>query len=151
MTKPQCLSPRDSAASGCVFRQLALQSLALLMVAALALSVLGPMLDHHFAERHPGHLHLGSAGPNHSHSYQDNHSHSGSWMYGPVEKGSPSDGVVSVMPNDGAGHVATDIAAPLLVRPLRLGGDGGSVRQPFSANGALTGVVAPPSKRPPRA
>lgn len=153
MTGPQRLNPHDSAASGCVFRQLALQSLALLVVSALALSALGPMLDHHFAERHPGHLHLylGSAGPDHSHSYQDNHSHNGSQMYGPAEKGKPPEGVAFVMPNDGTGHLAADIAAPLLVRLLRLGGGGGIIRQPFTADGALTGVVVFPSKRPPRA
>ena len=124
------------------------------MVAALAISTLGPMLDHHFAERHPGHLHLylGAATPAHSHSYQAGHSHHGSWMYGPAEQGSASDGIAYVMPNDGAGHVAADIAAPLLLRPLRLVGDGGgSVLQPFSGGGVLTGVDVPPSKRPPQA
>ena len=124
------------------------------MVAALALSSLGPMLDHHFAERYPGHQHLylGTALPDHSHNYQNAHAHYGSWMYGPAATGSPSDGVVFLMANDGMGHVAADISAPLLVRPLRLGGDGGgSILQPFAGDDALTGVVVPPSKRPPRA
>ena len=49
---------------------------AYLIVAALAAPMAGPLLDHHFAERQPGHLHLGAAGYHiHSHGYEHAHLH----------------------------------------------------------------------------
>lgn len=145
----------ESTAANGELRQIAVPVLSLLMVAALTLSSLGPMLDHHFAERHPGHnhLYLGTALPDHSHSYQSSHSHYGAWMYVPADAGSPTGGIAIVMPNDGWGHVAADIAAPLVFHPLRLGGDDGGPLLKTSPDGdvALTGIIIAPSKRPPRA
>ena len=150
--RPRC---QDSAASRCVLRNLAVQTFSLLLVAALALSSLGPMLDHHFAERHTGHQHLylGSALPDHSHSYERSHAHHGEWMYGPAAVGSPSDGIVYVMPNDGSGHAAADIVMRLLVQRLRLGADDGGLflKTSPSNDDSLTGIIVAPSKRPPRA
>jgi hypothetical protein len=136
-------------------REAVLQSLALLAVVALALTSLGPMLDHHFAERHPGHQHLylGSASPDHSHAYEHSHANHGAWMYAPsASDGKRSDGVVFVMPGDGAGNGAADIATPMVVQPPRFGGDDESVlRTPATDDSTMTGVVVPPSKLPPRA
>ena len=154
MTASSRLERRDGSALNCVLRQASIQGAVLLMVMGLALSSLGPVIDHHFAERHPGHQHLylGTALPDHSHSYERSHAHYGSWMYSPAAAGSPSDGIVFFMPNDGSGHGAVDIAMPLIVQPLRLDGGGdGQILQPFSADGVLTGAVIAPSKRPPRA
>ena len=155
MTAALASACRESTAANRELRRWAVPTLSLLMVAALALSSLGLMLDHHFAERHPGHRHLylGTALPDHSHSYQSSHSHYGVWMYVPADAGSPTDGIAIVMPNDGSGHVAVDIASPLVFHPLRLGGDDGGPLLKTSSGGdfALTGVIIAPSKRPPRA
>ncbi len=42
---------------------------ALIVIAALIAPLLGPVLDHHFAERQPGHLHFGAPGE-HSHAFE---------------------------------------------------------------------------------
>ena len=77
-------------------------------------------------------------------------------MYGPLAPapdGSPSDGIVYLAPNDGAGHGAADIATPITFQPVRLGGEdaGPILRTHTDSDGALTGVIIAPSKRPPRA
>ena len=46
----------------------------MLLVASMVLPMAGPLLDHHFAERQPGHKHLGTAFF-HRHSYGPDHSH----------------------------------------------------------------------------
>jgi hypothetical protein len=52
---------------------------ATLFVVAMLFPVAGPVIDHHFAERQPGHLHLGLAGltfPNtHSHIFSSEYHH----------------------------------------------------------------------------
>ena len=49
----------------------------LLLLAALVVPSIGPLVDHHFAERQPGHRHYASASQSHTHSYQDvYHQHS---------------------------------------------------------------------------
>ena len=45
-----------------------------LLVASLVLAIAGPLLDHHFAERQPGHKHHGSA-IFHRHSHDADYSH----------------------------------------------------------------------------
>lgn len=154
MTASSRIDRPDGSAPMCALRRMAMQSAALLMVMGLALSSLGPMLDHHFAERHPGHRHLylGAALPGHSHGYERSHVHYGAWMYGPAAAGSPSGGIVFVMPNDGAGHGAADIAAPLVTHTLRLGGEGGGhILNSAPSDDTLTGISVAPSRRPPRA
>ena len=51
--------------------------MAALSLVVLFLPVLGPQLDHHFAERRPdhGHLFLGPAAPEHDHFFQDRTAH----------------------------------------------------------------------------
>ena len=141
-----------------VLRQAAMQWLALLMVMGLALTSLGPMLDHHFAERHAGHQHLylGQVSPEHSHAYQHSHAHDGVRTYGPLapaRDGEPSGDIVFLMPNDGTGHSAADMAVPAAVQPLRFGGGerGPILRTSSNGGGVLTGIVVAPSMRPPRA
>ena len=42
------------------------------LVVALVAPAFGPILDHHFAERQPGHIHFGTANPSsHVHSYAE--------------------------------------------------------------------------------
>ena len=45
-----------------------------ILVMALALPSIGPMLDHHFAERNPTHRHV-SVALDHAHGYGSSHSH----------------------------------------------------------------------------
>ncbi len=46
----------------------------LLMLAAISLPSIGPLVDHHYAERLPGHDHV-HEGPAHVHRYQMTHDH----------------------------------------------------------------------------
>ena len=134
-------------------RQLALQSLAVLVAATLALSSLGPLLDHHFAERHPGHSHLffGTAGMVHSHDFQRSHDHHGSWMYGPVLGKGGIDRVAFLMPNDGIGYGSVDLTVPVVVPALFLRGDDdvGILGTPTDPYAMLSGQTVPPPERPP--
>lgn len=107
---------------GCALKSLGVQSLALLAVAVLLLSSLGPMVDHHFAERYPahGHLFLDTAGEDHSHPFEHSHIHYDA-MYAPV----PGDqGVVFFTPNDGLGHAFADIAGSVVTPRPSFGDDG---------------------------
>ncbi|MCI0438657.1 MAG: hypothetical protein L0177_05945 [Chloroflexi bacterium] len=56
-------------------RQLAFRFSALLLLAALALPSVGPLVDHHFAERQPGHRHVAGVVQPHTHSYEDEYHH----------------------------------------------------------------------------
>ena len=48
----------------------------LLVAVALFLPAIGPLLDHHFAERQPDHLHIGESGFQvHPHDYKQVHYH----------------------------------------------------------------------------
>jgi len=135
---------------GCVLKSLGWQSLALLAVAVLLLSSLGPMIDHHFAERHPahGHLFLDAAGEDHSHPFEHPHIHYDA-MYAPA----PGDGnVIFFAPIDGMGYAFADIAGPV-VTPSPLYSDGGG---PLLGNGSdnaapLQGIALPPLRQPPKA
>ena len=53
-----------------------ISALSLLLYAAIMFPSIGPLVDHHFAERQPGHLHL-YAGAFHVHSFDHPHSHDG--------------------------------------------------------------------------
>lgn len=149
---------QDGSAIAGSLGEAAVQLLCLLLVLAIALLSLGPMLDHHFAERHPGHRHfyLGSADSSHPHGYQESHVHDSSWAYGSDGSWagmSEVDGIVFLMPNDGAGHNAADITIPMAVQSLRFGGGEGN--RPSigrdEAFTALSGASISPSVPPPRA
>ena len=139
-------------------RQLVTQSLALVLVVALALTSLGPMIDHHFVERHPGHAHLffSPADFSHSHDFQRSHDHHGSWMYGPVP-GQPdrpaTDGIAFFMPNDGIGYGSVDLTIPFMGQSLLFpeGDATGMLGAAGGPDGVLTGTTVTPPMRPPRA
>lgn len=53
-----------------------ISALSMLLYAAIMFPSIGPLVDHHFAERQPGHLHM-YAGTLHVHSFDRPHSHDG--------------------------------------------------------------------------
>ena len=129
-------------------KHLAIQSLAVLSVAALLLSALGPMMDHHFAERHPGHSHwyLGVADGDHSHPFEHYHIHYDA-MYAPA----PGDGnVVFFAPYDGMGHAQADVAGPSGTPMPRFDSDGPLLRRNGGAAAVLREVTVAPLRQPPR-
>ena len=80
---------------------------ALALLAALLLPLLGPLADHHFAERQPGHLHIYLAGVpiQHLHDHETFHPHE-STNEGPtgVENSGPVlESSVIFMPQEGEG------------------------------------------------
>ena len=158
MTASASLRAQDINCRGSLIRETAVQLLCLLLVVAIGLLSLGPLVDHHFAERHPGHQHfyLGSADPAHSHGYEDSHGHRSSWVYGaavPSDAGREPYGIVFLMPNDGAGHGAADIAVPVALQSVRFGSAAGNL-PPGGADDvetALSGASVTPSAPPPRA
>ncbi|MGH2543740.1 MAG: hypothetical protein ACRDIB_13130 [Ardenticatenaceae bacterium] len=56
-------------------KQRAIRLSAILLLATLILPSVGPLLDHHFAERQPGHRHAASVVQPHKHSYEDDYHH----------------------------------------------------------------------------
>ena len=135
---------------GCALKSLGVQSLALLAVAVLLLSSLGPMIDHHFAERHPdhGHLFLGAADEEHTHPFEHSHIHYDA-MYAPVAGG---ENVIFFAPNDGVGYAYADVTAPALTPLLRAGDDGGPLLGSRSNYATpLRGAHIPPLVPPPEA
>ena len=74
----------------------------LLLLVGLALPSVGPLVDHHFAERHPDHRHLGVAGY-HAHGLQHLH------VRIPVE-GTDSSGQSAALLNYESGPAATVVA-----------------------------------------
>lgn len=59
-----------------ILRQVFIHLPVLFVLAALLFPAVGPLVDHHFAERQPGHLHIGMAGYHaHAHGYEHAHSH----------------------------------------------------------------------------
>ena len=132
---------------------MAAQSLALLLVIALLASALGPMLDHHFAERHPGHghLYLGAVSPGHSHPFQHSHIHYDA-MYAPSPAKTAGGDVVFFAPNDGMGHAPADLTAPAVMPTLRFdGGEAPLLRNGADGGAVLRGITVPPPRRPPKA
>ena len=134
----------------CALKDLAAWSLALLALVALLLSALGPMMDHHFAERHPahGHLYLGAAGAGHTHPFEHSHIHYDA-LYAPA----PGDGsIVFLAPYDGMGHAHADVAAPAVTARLQFDQDGDlPLVKGDDMAGVLRGVTVAPLRQPPRA
>ena len=135
---------------GLTVRELATQSLALLAVAVLLVSALGPMLDHHFAERHPAHAHiyLGAVSLDHSHPFEHSHIHYDA-MYAPA----PGDEDVAFFTSyEGSGHAHADSASATNAGSLMFKhqGDPYSLKQgePFAI---LRGLSVPPLLQPPSA
>ena len=148
-------APADNSGMG-AWQHLVVSALALLVVFSLALSWMGPMLDHHFAERHPGHQHiyLGVANPEHSHEFQLFHSHNrlGTLLSAtglPLQNA--GDGIVFVTPAGGSAHGIADITVPVSAQSVSFGfGDGAGLpgihhRREAAPPGA---IVAPPTLPP---
>lgn len=90
---------------------------ALALLTALLVPLLGPLVDHHFAERQPGHVHLYLTGVSvqHLHHHEAFHSHdapvadpSGLEAAGPVLENS-----VIFMPQEGEGLSVSSIGVTL--------------------------------------
>lgn len=91
-------------------------------VSALFLLLLGPLLDHHYAERQPDHAHiyLGQFVPDHIHPYETPHAHfytqeaddgiSGSAL---LSDETPND-IVYLTSYDGMGQVFTQLTVTLI-------------------------------------
>ena len=140
----------------------AYQLLALLAVVGLLLPFLGPVVDHHFAERHPAHQHiyLGAAVPEHQHRYQAAHRHHrhqtaprpGDSRPDAYHSGGPATPAVAFLaPADGRVPVIADIAPAAAGPPLLFGGDGARPGFGYAPNAILQGVGPPPPLRPPAA
>ncbi len=91
--------------------------IALALLTALLLPLLGPLADHHFAERQPGHLHIYLAGVpiQHLHDHEALHTHEapnrgpvGFESGGPVLKNS-----VIFMPQEGEGLSVSTLGVTL--------------------------------------
>ena len=139
-----------------ILGQLAVPLASLLVVFSLSLSWFGPMLDHHFAERHPGHRHiyLGAAAGAHSHSYEGVHSHDSRELLRAMTGDAPtgdSSGVVVLSPSDGIGHGAAQLIVPATVDTLRSGADenGGLLTPRLPGDSRPTGASVSPPTRPP--
>lgn len=141
----------------------AYQLLALLAVLGLLLPFLGPVVDHHFAERHPAHQHiyLGAAVPEHQHRYQAAHRHHhhqtaprpDASRPNSYHSGGPTTPAVAFLaPADGSVPGIADIAPAAAGPPLLFGG-GDDARPGFgyAPNAVLQGVGPPPPLRPPAA
>ena len=137
--------------------QLSMQALCLMGVLSLVLFSMGPMLDHHFAERHPehNHIYLGSAIPDHTHSFESSHNHSSSQMLGILMQPAEdirSDGIVVVSSQDGTNGGAADLTVPMSLHGVRMAGDDESGIPRLSADtyATLSSISISPPMRPPR-
>ena len=139
------------------WQHLAVSAIGLLVVFSLFLSWMGPMLDHHFAERHPGHQHiyLGVANADHSHDFQPFHSHSGLGVLLAASQTleDPTDGVVFLTPTSGAAHSIADVTVPATAQSLRFGVAGGSALLGYHMRSETIppGATVAPPRHPPRA
>ena len=116
------------------------------------------MLDHHFAERHPGHQHiyLGTAYPEHRHDFQPFHSHDaigGHLLAAEQPPADMADGIVYVMPASGSGHGIADITAPATTQSVNFGlGDWPGLLGGYPQKDAIPpGASVAPPRYPPRA
>lgn len=99
--------------------------MALLAVVAVLTTVVGPVLDHHFAERQAthGHVFIDGVQPDHGHMSDDDHVHDAGE--------SIAVGVVATGDSDASGVTIDNVAPPEL---LRLGDDDPSLH--------LAGIIA---------
>ena len=97
-----------------------LQIFVLAAVSLLFLLFLGPLLDHHYAERQPDHAHiyLGQFAPDHIHPFQAPHTHfytpeanDGTSASALSSDETPSD-IVYLASYDGMGQVFTQLTVP---------------------------------------
>ncbi len=118
--------------------------------AALFLPALGPLGDHHYAERQPNHAHvyLGPAAPDHVHPFEmDGHR-----VHHRHDHAPPSGGIVYLASHDGTSPTQVDVTIPSMEgSPFALREEEhapfGIARDDTLPNDAF---IAPP-KQPPRA
>ena len=87
------------------------------LVGLLLLPFFGPLLDHHFPERRPGHSHvyLGPADPDHIHPYEasrHDHHHPESPTSGGAGHNPSSDGILYLTSHDGVGTGFIELTVP---------------------------------------
>ena len=116
------------------------------------------MLDHHFAERHPGHQHiyLGAANPEHSHDFRPFHSHNPLGALLSATEQPPlnaADGIVFVAPVSGSAHGIADITVPVSAQSVSFGVEGGTglLGHQLLREAAPPGASVAPPTLPPRA
>jgi hypothetical protein len=121
---------------------------------ALVLASLGPVLDHHFAERQPGHehLYLGKKVPTHPHPYQQVHAHPQTTESQPENAPTAPDDTIYLTNFSGIGQDYFTLSCPLLHASLVLqeGGDG-PPRQNTEVRHGLSETTVSPLERPPLA
>ena len=118
-------------------------------MAAVFLPTLGPLLDHHYAERLPNHTHLyfGPGGPNHVHPFEVQ----GHFHYHPFE--GPTDGIVYLASYDGSAPVMIDATVHAIQQsPPFVGPDDDAVDYGVSPDFPIPedAILVVP-KKPPRA
>ena len=126
------------------------RTLAYAAALAMLLPLAGPLLDHHFAERHPGHTHvyLGQKVPGHLHSYEALHSHHHHDHGAQPE----TNGIVYFSPMDGITSGPADLAEPAQRQVVIFSGANANVLSPRARpETAPAGNIISPPKRPPRA
>lgn len=122
---------------------------------ALFLPLFGPLMDHHFAERQPGHAHIYLDGPAHKHlhSYETYDHHLTRSTAGSYDDAGQFGAVVILTDTHGLG--SGPAGAPAYLRTmadlvLQHGGD--TNRFAFSGGSWFpTGAAVPTPKQPPRA
>ena len=117
--------------------------------AAVFLPTLGPLLDHHYAERLPNHTHLyfGPSGPNHVHPFEvQGHFHYNSFDV-------PTYGIVYLASYDGSNPVMIDATVHAIQQsPPFVGSDDDAAAYGVSADSLIPedAILVVP-KKPPRA
>ena len=103
------------------------RALAALVVGALTLPIVGPLLDHHYAERVPGHLHLAGVAASHTHPYEVEHRHGRGGAYtdawgAPLPEGGgyllPQEDAAGSSAGSGLTHLLLLALFALLVPPM---------------------------------
>lgn len=123
-------------------------------LAALFLPLLGPVMDHHFAERQPGHAHMYLEGErrDHLHSYETDDHHIGRSTASGYDNAGQDGAVVILTDTHGLGSGAAGTPAYLrqaVILIFRHEGDAN--RFAFSAGSVfLTDAAVPVPKQPPR-
>ena len=110
-----------------------------LALVIVLLPSLGPLLDHHFAERQPYHAHL-AADSGHEHNYQAFHSH----PFGQIAESNPA------LPNlqiSSAGAPMAILTEPDLIGRLMIGA-GAVFAIPGAADSVLRSAYVPPPDKP---
>lgn len=121
---------------------------------ALALPLFGPVLDHHFAERQPHHVHvyLGGPVPDHLHPYETSghlhHGHAGNHAH---HHPAQNDGILFLTDHEGIGHGLAAVVSSLGQDTPLFPGPNAVVRSGISSDGpAPRDALVLLPKKPPR-